>query len=95
MHHYDHDPDAQKWVHEMMHSPDKWEQWRYLDSIKVYTSIIDELEEQYMLLPDDLSNANVRMRCQVQLARAYSGLKTILAEHEKFKERQKRTAISK
>jgi len=35
---------VQTWYYRMMNHPDEWEKFRYIDSINVYSSVIEELE---------------------------------------------------
>ena len=37
---YAHDPEVQEWCYRMMHDPEEWEKFRYIDAIHDYKNII-------------------------------------------------------
>ena len=83
-----HSPEVQEWVNRLMNDPEYFEKWRYIDTINVYNSIIEEFQKLYDQTPITDHFAH---------ARIISGMKQskTMAEYEMFKKYKTRTAISK
>jgi hypothetical protein len=76
----------------MMNHPDEWEKFRYIDSINVYSSVIEELEKLYDQTP--VTQRYTRARIRSGIKQSQRELTKTLAEYEMFKKYKMRTAIS-
>jgi hypothetical protein len=76
-----------------MNDPEYFEKWRYIDSINVYSSVIEELQKLYEQTP--VTNHTARATIQSGMKQTKRELAKNQAEYEKFKKYKTRTAISK
>ena len=88
-----HDPDVESWHYRLMHDPEFFEKFRYLDSIDDYHMIIEEFQRLYDQA--GATNHYIRARSLKGLNAAKRDLAKIQAEYELFKEYKMRNAISK
>jgi SOS response regulatory protein OraA/RecX len=87
--------EAQEWCFRLMNDPEYFEKWRYIDSINVYNSVIEELQNQKLYEQTRVTNRFIRARCLKGIRRAQRELAKTQAEYEIFKKYKTRTAISK
>ena len=85
--------EAQEWYFRLINDPNQFEKERFIDSINVYNSIIEEFQKLYKKTPatDRLARAKIlngMEQSKRELARTQ-------AEYEMFKRYKARTAISK
>ena len=85
--------EAQEWYFPLMNDSEYFEKWRYIDSINVYSSVIEELQKLYEQTP--VTNHTARARIQSGMKQTKRELAKTQAEYEKFKKYKTRTAISK
>jgi hypothetical protein len=88
-----HYSEAQEWYFRLINDPNQFEKERFIDSINVYNSIIEEFQKLYKKTPatDRLARAKIlngMEQSKRELARTQ-------AEYEMFKKYKTRTAISK
>jgi hypothetical protein len=85
--------EAQEWCFRLMNDPEYFEKERYIDSINVYSSIIEEFEKLYDKTA--VTDRFARARIQSGIKKSKRELAKTLAEYEMFKKYKARTAISK
>ena len=88
-----HSPEVQEWCYRMMNDPEYFEKWRFKDTINDYNSIIEESQKLYEQTP--AAQRYTRARLLTGIKRAQNQLAKTLAEYDKFKEYEAKTAISK
>jgi hypothetical protein len=76
-----------------MNDPKQYEKWRYIDSINVYSSIIEEFQKMYEQTPT--ADRNARVRILNGMKQSKRELAKTQAEYEMFKKYKTRTTISK
>jgi hypothetical protein len=76
-----------------MNDPNQFEEWRYIDNIDAYNSIIDEFEKLYEQIPATDRYAGARILSG--LKKSKKELAKTQVEYDKFKKYKTRTAISK
>jgi predicted DNA-binding protein YlxM (UPF0122 family) len=76
-----------------MNDPKQFEKERYVDTIDVYNSIIEEFQKLYQKTP--ISDHIVRAEILDGIKQSKRDLAKIHAEYEMFKKYKIRTAISK
>ncbi|MFL6383375.1 MAG: hypothetical protein ACJ712_00200 [Nitrososphaeraceae archaeon] len=88
-----HTSEAQEWCFRLMNDPKQFEKERYIDSINVYNSIIEEFQKLYDKTPatDRLAGDEILDGME----QSKRDLAKIHAEYETFKKYKMRTAISK
>ena len=84
--------EAQEWYFRLMNDPKQFEKERYVDTIDVYNSIIEEFQKLYQKTP--VSDRLVREILD-GIEQSKRDLAKIHAEYEMFKKYKMRTAISK
>ncbi|MFL6345722.1 MAG: hypothetical protein ACJ71K_13285 [Nitrososphaeraceae archaeon] len=85
--------EAQKWYFRLMNDPKQFEKERYIDSINVYNSIIEEFQKLYEKTPT--SDRLARDEILDGMEQSKRDLARIQAEYEIFKKYKTTTAISK
>jgi hypothetical protein len=85
--------EAQEWYFRLMNDPKQFEKERYIDSINVYNSIIEEFQKLYekTLAADQLTRAKIlngMKQSKTKLAKTQ-------AEYGMFEKYKTRTAISR
>jgi hypothetical protein len=88
-----HRSEAQEWCFHLINDPEYFEKWRYIDSISVYNSIIEEFQKLYE--QTSTTDRSARPRSLGGIKRAQRELAKTQAEYEMFKKYKARTAISK
>jgi hypothetical protein len=85
--------EAHEWCFRLMNDPEYFEKERYIDSINVYSSIIEEFQKLYdkTVVTDRFTHT----RIQSGIKKSKRELAKTLAEYEMFKKYKARTAISK
>jgi hypothetical protein len=85
--------EAQEWYFRLMNDPEQFEKERYIDSINVYNSIIEEFQKLY----DETAATDHSIRAKILsgMKQSKQDLSEIQAEYEMFKKYKTRTAISK
>jgi hypothetical protein len=88
-----HRSEAEEWYFRLMNDPKQFEKERYIDSINVYNSIIEEFQKLYDKTPaaDHLARAKIIKG----IAQSKRELAKTQAEYKIFKKYKTRTAISK
>jgi hypothetical protein len=76
-----------------MNDPKQFEKERYVDTIDVYNSIIEEFQKLYQKTP--VSDRLTRVKTLDGIEQSKRDLAKIHAEYEMFKKYKMRTAISK
>jgi hypothetical protein len=76
-----------------MNDPKQFEKERYVDTIDVYNSIIEEFQKLYQKTP--VSDRLTRVKTLDGIEQSKRDLAKIHAEYEMFKRYKMRTAISK
>ena len=66
-----HSPEAQEWYYLLMNDPEYFERWRYIDSINVYNSIIEQFQKLYDKTP--MTDRIARSVHQMHLMASLSG----------------------
>jgi hypothetical protein len=85
--------EAEEWVYRLMNDSYEFEKFRYIDSINVYNSVIEECQKLYELTP--VTNRFIHARSLKGIKRAQRELAKTQAEYEMFKKYKTRTSISK
>jgi hypothetical protein len=85
--------EAQQWYFCLLNDPNQFEKERYIDSINVYSRVIEELQKLYEQTP--ITQRYARARIQSGLNKSKRELAKTQAEYDKFKKYKIRTAISK
>ena len=85
--------EAQEWYFRLINNPYEFEKMRYIDSINVYNSVIEECQKLYDKTP--ASDRFTRARSLNGIKRAQRELAKTQAEYEMFRKYKTRTAISK
>ena len=88
-----HSSEAQEWYFRLMNDPDQFEKERYIDTINVYNSIIEEFQKLYEQTP--MTDHFARARILSGMKQSKRDLIKTQAEYEMFKKYKMRTAISK
>lgn len=88
-----HDPEVHEWCYRLMHDPEYFEQWRYIDTLYDYSTIIAEMQKLYDKTP--ATQQYTRARIQSEMKEANRDLAKTMAEYDRFKEFKERTRISK
>jgi hypothetical protein len=88
-----HDPKVQEWCYRLMNDPNQYEKWRYIDTIRDYSSVIEQLQKSYEQTP--ATDLYARARIISGIKRAQTELARTQAEYDKFKRYKMKTAISK
>jgi hypothetical protein len=88
-----HISEAEEWYFRLMNDPKQFEKERYIDSINVYNSIIEEFQKLYDKIPatDRLAGDEILDGME----QSKRDLAKIQAEYEIFKKYKTTTAISK
>ena len=84
---------AQEWYFHLMNDPKQFEKERFIDSIKVFNSIIKEFQKLYEKTP--AADHLARDEILDGMEQSKRDLIRIHAEYEIFKKYKTRTAISK
>jgi hypothetical protein len=85
--------EAEEWYFRLMNDPKQFEKERYIDSINVYNSIIEEFQKLYEQTP--ATDRFARARIVSGMKQSKRELAKTLAEYEMFKKYKLRTAISR
>jgi hypothetical protein len=88
-----HSSEAEQWYFRLMNDPVYFEKERYIDTINVYNSIIEEFQKLYEKTPvtDRLAHAKILN----EMKQSKRELAKTQAEYEIFKKYKTRTAISR
>jgi hypothetical protein len=86
-------PEVEEWCFRLMNDPEYFEKWRYIDSISVYNSVIEQFQKLYEQTP--ASDHFIRARILSGMRKSKRDLAKTQAEYEIFKKYKMRTAISK
>jgi hypothetical protein len=90
---FQHDPEVTEWIFGLMNDPEYFEQYRYIDTIAQYQSIIADSQKEYDQTP--LQDQHTRHKLRYVLREAKKDLAVIRAEYRIFQKYQQRTSISK
>jgi len=85
--------EVQEWCFRLMNDPEYFEKWRYIDTINVYNSIIEEFQKLYDKTP--ATDRFARARILSGMKKSKTDLAKTMAEYEMFKKYKMRIAISK
>jgi hypothetical protein len=85
--------EAQEWYFRLMNDPKQFEKERFIDSINVFNSIIEEFQKMYEQTP--ATDRLARDEILDGMEQSKTDLARIQAEYEIFKKYKVRTAISK
>jgi hypothetical protein len=85
--------EAEEWYFRLMNDPNQFEKERYIDSINVYSSVIDQLQKLYDQTP--ASDHFTRTKIVNGMKQSKRELAKTQAEYEVFKKYKTRTARSK
>jgi hypothetical protein len=85
--------EAEGWYFRLMNDPKQFERERFIDSINVFNSIIEEFQKLYEKTP--ATDRLVRDKILDGIEQSERELSKIQAEYEIFKKYKMRTAISK
>jgi hypothetical protein len=88
-----HRSEAEEWYFRLMNDPKQFEKERYIDSINVFNSIIEEFEKLYDKTP--MTDRLTRDEILDGITQSKRDLAKIHAEYEIFKRYKMRSAISK
>jgi hypothetical protein len=88
-----HRSEAEEWYFRLMNDPKQFEKERYIDSINVFNSIIEEFEKLYDKTP--MTDRLTRDEILDGITQSKRELAKIHAEYEIFKRYKMRSAISK
>jgi hypothetical protein len=90
-----HSPEVEEWCFRLMNDPEYFEKERYLDSINVYSSIIEEFQKLYDKYDKTpVTDRFTRTRIQSGIKKSKRDLAKTQAEYEMFKKYKARTAVS-
>ena len=85
--------EAQEWYFRLINNPCEFEKMRYIDSINVYNSVIEECQKLYDKTP--ASDRFTSTRSLDGIKRAQRELAKTQAQYEMSRKYKTRTAISK
>jgi hypothetical protein len=85
--------EAEEWYFRLMNDLTQFEKERFIDTINVYNSIIEEFQKLYEETP--VTGRLRRAQILDGIEQSKGDLSKILAEYEMFKRYKTRTAISK
>jgi hypothetical protein len=88
-----HRSEAEEWYFRLMNDPEQFEKERYIDSINVYDSIIEEFQKLYDEIP--VTDRIARAKILNGIAQSKRELAKTQTEYEMFKKYKMRTAISR
>jgi hypothetical protein len=87
-----HRTEAQEWCFRLMNDPNRFEKWRYIDTINDYNNIIEEFQKLYEQTP--VTQRFARSRIISGMKKSKRELAKTQAEYDKFKKYKATTAIS-
>jgi hypothetical protein len=85
--------EAQEWCFRLMNDPNRFEEWRYIDTINDYNSIIDQFQKLYEQTP--ATDRFARARILSGMKQSKIELAKTQAEYKTFNKYKARTAMSK